>query len=297
MNGRLEPQLQNSSEIKELIKRLNVNVKLEDGRSVKTLIAYIQPSAETAYLDKFFEIIKKGVLANFVFTCKEIERKLGLPRQDNEAKLFEKAVRKLSQHTAKGELGELILFTLLDVYFEAPKLLSKIASNSSRRMPVFGADAVHGKFDGDKFELFLGESKLHQKFSPAATDAVKSISSAKENYQNEFDLIESNITLLNIAPSLEEHLIKILDPFSNENVEDLISSACFIGFSEPHLFQCSPDVFEKQYIELAEKHINDYYEKAEQQDLDIEKTYLMMLPFSCINELVEGFIQYIGIPK
>ncbi|NVJ63039.1 MAG: DUF1837 domain-containing protein [Flavobacteriaceae bacterium] len=297
MDKRLEPQLNNSEEIKRLLRQVEVNFELSDGRRVETLLIYLPLDEPGNSLSEFFDVIKNGVMAHFVFTCKEIEKKLGVNKPDAAKKLFEKAIRKLSQHTAQGELGELILFTLLDVYLEAPKLLSKVSTKTNPRMPVFGADAVHGQFYDGKFRLMLGESKLHQDFNSAATKATESIKSAKDTYEKEFDLLDSNIDFPNIDSELESYLLEILDPFSNINLDDIIHSPCFIGFSNPALLKTNVGGFIDKYIALAAEHVGYYFGKIEKQGITVDKTTLILLPFDSTTDLVEQFIKYMDIKK
>ncbi len=297
MDQRLVPQLKNFEEIKNVLRQVEVSFQLNDGRNVETLLIYLLPDAEGNYLTEFFTVIKNGIMANFVFSCTEVEKKLGINKPDAASKLFEKAIRKISQHTAQGELGELILFTLLDVYLEAPKLLSKISTKTSRRMPVFGADAVHGQFYDGKFRLMLGESKLHQDFNSAATKATESIKSAKDTYQTEFDLLDSNMDFPNMNSDLEDYLLEILDPFSNVDLDEVLHSPCFIGFSNPDLLKINGDDFEKSYIEMACQHVGNYFGKIEEQGITIDKTMLILLPFDSVPDLVKHFIKYMDIKK
>ncbi|PHI35721.1 hypothetical protein CBQ28_18380 [Pseudoalteromonas sp. GCY] len=297
MDQRLVPQLKNSDEIKNVLRQVEVSFQLSDGRKVETLLIYLLPDAEGNSLNDFFTVIKNGIMANFVFSCTEVEKKLGINIPDAASKLFEKAIRKISQHTAHGELGELILFTLLDVYLEAPKLLSKISTKTSRRMPVFGADAVHGQFYDGKFRLMLGESKLHQDFNSAATKATESIKSAKDTYQSEFDLLDSNMDFPNMDSDLENYLLEILDPFSNIDLDEVLHSPCFIGFSNPDLLKINGDDFEKSYVEIACQHVGNYFGKIEKQGITIDKTMLILLPFDSVPDLVTNFIKYMDIKK
>lgn len=297
MEKRLEPQLKNPNKIKSILQQVECKFQFGEGRDVDTLLIYLKQDAVGNPLSNFFDVIKNGLMSNFVFTCAEIEKKLGVNKPDSAEKLFEKAIRKISQHTAQGELGELILFTLLDVYFEAPKLLSKISTKTNRRMPVFGADAVHGQFYDGKFRLMLGESKLHKDFNSAAIKATESIKSAKDTYQTEFDLLDSNMSFPNIDSELEEYLLEILDPFSNVDIDEVLYSPCFIGFSNPILLNFDGVDFNNKYIELAKRHIGHYFEKIEEQRVAIDKTALILLPFNSIPDLVEQFVEYMGIKK
>lgn len=299
MNNYLEPQLKNAEEIKSILKEVSVSFELSDGRKVNTLLVYLPSKGGACSYIEFFEKIKEGILYNFVFKCCEVEKKLGIKNETAATELFEKALRKLSQHTAKGELGELILFTLLDVYFRAPKILSKISTKTTRRVPVFGADAVHGQFQNGQFKLYLGESKIWAGFKPAATDAAKSIKSARDNYQNEFDLLDSDMDFPNIDENLKVKLLDLLNPFSDNDLSDVIHSPCFIGFTEAELISnaSSEEEFLRNYTNLAESYIEDFFNKIEKQELEIGITSLMMLPFTCVDDLVSQFIAHMGIQQ
>lgn len=298
MDYTLLPQLPNPSEIKKVLKEVEVNFHLDDGREVSTLLVYLPIQEGVSNHIKFLEQVKQGILHNFVFSYSEIEKKLGIKGDGKAAeRLLDKAIRKLSQHTAHGELGELLLFTLLDVYFKAPKILSKISQKSSRKMPVYGADAVHGQFIGGKFKLYLGESKLYTDFKGASTKATKSIKTAKDKYEEEFDLLDSHMDFENMTKELETTLIKILDPFSENDLTELICSPCFIGFAEPQAIANTEEEFIKQYKELASDYINDFFSKAESNGIEIEETSLLMLPYTCAESFVKDFIDHLGIKK
>lgn len=298
MTSSLQPQLKNSSEIKKILKEINTCFTLHDGRTVNTLLVYLPCREDNKSSHKeFFECIKNGILQNFVFSCREIEKKLGLNAKAGMDILFDKALRKLSKQTAQGELGELILFTLLDVYLCAPKLLSKVANKTSPKMPVFGADAVHGRFLNNKFQLFLGESKLYENFKAAATDASNSIVNAKDNFDIEFDLLDSDMNFPDYNSELESEIIDFLNPYTNEKFLDYIYSPCFIGFTQPDIIVKDESDYIEKYTNLSCDYIGHFFSKIEKKGLDINKVTLLMLPFGCVDTLVKEFIEYIGIKK
>jgi len=295
----IQSQLTNPDEIKEILKEVEGAYTLSDGREVRTLMAYLPVKDGVCCYLEFFEKIRAEILHNFVFSCSEIEKKLGVGHGASVEKLFDKAIRKLSKHTAKGELGELILFTLLDVYFKAPKILSKVSMKTNPKMPVFGADGVHGQFHDGKFRVYFGESKLHAKFKPAATDAAKSIKSAKEKYEDEFDLLDSFMDFPGINDEVESVLLELLNPFSEEDLSETIYSPCFIGFSDLELISSSSteEEFVEKYEKIACEYIEHFFDKVENQDMSIDETALLMLPFSCVDDLVDGFIASVGIER
>jgi uncharacterized protein DUF1837 len=295
----LPTQLKNAEEIRGILKEVPITFKLPDDRMVKTLLVYLPARNGGSCHSEFFKKVKEGILYNFVFSCSEVEKKLGLKSQDGAEELFEKALRKLSHHTAKGELGELILFTLLDVYFKAPKILSKVSLKTNPRMPVFGADAVHGQFQDGNFKLYLGESKLYKNFNLAATKAVQSINSAKDKFKDEFDLLDSYMDFPNIEKKLESKILDLLNPFSEKDLSDVINSPCFIGFSDPDLiYNAKSEIeFVENYIELAKIYVAHFFNKIEEQNISSGETALLMLPFSCVDSLVKEFIAHVGIQR
>jgi hypothetical protein len=297
---KLPVQLRNSEKIKSILKEVDISFTLACGKSVETRLIYLPRAGNEYEVNKLFEIFKESILADFVFTCTEIENKLGVKNTNAPEKLFQKAVRKLSQKTAQGELGELLLFTLLDVYVGAPKILSKITLKTSRKMPAFGADAVHAQYINDELRLYLGESKLHKSFNGAATKAVTSITNALAKYSDEFDAIDSHIHDTGLNPVLAEHLIELLDPFStsdNAPIEEILHSPCFIGFAEPALIVEDESEFCKQYIDMAKPHVDYFFDKLKNSSNELDKTILILLPFECTTQLVNDFIKYMDIKK
>ncbi len=299
MANPLQPQLINADEIRDILKEVPISFEMEHIGEVKTLLVYLPIKDGSSDCSVFFQKVKEAILYNFVFSCSEVEKKLGVKSKLNPEQLFDKAVRKLSKHTAQGELGELILFTLLDVYFEAPKLLSKVSMKTNRKMPVFGADAVHGQFDNGEFRLYLGESKLHEDFKGAATKAAASIQTAKDKYVEEFDLLDSYMDFPNIDKKIEKELLDYLDPFSDNDLTDVIKSPCFIGFTEPSIISTSvseSDFIEK-YTELAQDYVADFFTKISNKEIDIDEVTLLMLPFTSVEDLVKQFIAYMEIQE
>lgn len=299
MKKQLKTQLENAQEIRDVLREVAVSFTLHGGEPVETLLVYLPCKGGGCDHSDLFRVIKQSIMTNFVLSCSEIEKKLSIKNDKAPEELFKKAIRKISKHTAKGELGELLLFTLLDVYFEAPKILSKISLKTSRRVPVFGADAVHAQYVDGSLRLYLGESKLHKAFTNAASSAADSISSFPKKYCAEFDLIDSYINFPEMNSEARNELIDLLDPFSekNKNLPDILHTPCFIGFVEPAIFSDNEENYKSQYIEVAKNHIGDFYAKLQDKKNDINKTALLLLPFSSLDDLVKEFISYMGIEK
>nr|WP_294839830.1 DUF1837 domain-containing protein [uncultured Methylotenera sp.] len=296
MEKKLQSQLKNADEIKQILKEVEFTHTLGDGTAVQTLLVYLPiAGGKTSHLD-FFEKIKDGILTNFVLSCRDIEEKLGLKNPRSPESLFKKSASFLKANTAQGALGELILFTLLDVYLSAPKLISKISAKGSGQVHAHGADAVHGQYIDGAFRVFLGESKLHKNFKSAALSATESIKNAQGKFEHEFNLIDSHLDFPGITPETKNELLELLDPFGGNDFTDVIHSPCFIGFTQPELM-IDEAKFIEAYKAKATDYVEDFYSKLKKQDLSCDKTILLMLPFTCLEELTKEFISYMGITK
>lgn len=299
MIKKLSSQLKNHSGIKNVLRKKDVVILLENDVKAEVSLFYLPYSDGSNDFTHLFDIIKHEILINFAFKCSEVEGKL--KSEDPEAldKLLTRAIRRFSKHTAKGELGELILFTLLDVYFEAPKILSKLSFKTSRRVAVFGADAVHAQYVNDDLFFYFGESKLHKEFNGAAADAVTSIKSAREKFRDEFDLIESHLDFPDMTDNQQEDILDFINPYSENDYEKKILSPCFIGFVDTNTFEHSANErdFLERYVKLSNKHTLNYFKKLVEQGLELTQSSLFLLPFSSVDELVQQFIDYLGIKE
>ena len=94
-------------------------------------------------------------------------------------------------------------------------------------------------------------------------------------------------------------LLELLDPFSEakENITEILHTPCFIGFVAPSIFCDNKDEYIENYIELAGEYIEEFYVKLKDNRGNVSKTALLLLPFSCIEDLVSEFISYMGIKR
>ncbi len=295
----LQCHIQDTAAILSVLKKIDFDYTHADGRSL-TVHALHLPYVDGKFdLEAFFQQVRDSLLTTFVFKCSEIERKLKSNNPVTLERLFEKALRKLSAKTAQGELGELLLFIVLEVFFGAPKLLSKVADKQDAQIPVLGADGVHGQFYDGEMRLFLGEAKLYEEYKPASRKAAKSIETALKKYVKEFDLLDSGMDCPDMTDEIRDEIIDMLDPFSGVNIMELIHSPCFIGFADQKLLEgCATEQeFIDRYHEIIDEHAEHFFSKVEGRGLDAQATSLALLPFSSISELVSGFIDYVGIEQ
>ena len=141
--------------------------------------------------------------------------------------------------TNEGELGELLLYCLLESHLKAPKLLTKLELKTSANDYVKGADGVHLlQLDEKAFQIVFGESKLYSDLEQGIRAAFVSIGEMVDNRLNkiffEKHLVDSNLLKENVSEDKLQFLKKILIPTENdENLEVDYSFGVFLGFDIP----------------------------------------------------------------
>lgn len=91
----------------------------------------------------------------------------------------------------QGQFGELVLFNLLQVFFDAVPLLRKMPITSSAKMERFGADAIHYNYQDGTHLIYIGEAKAYSssyKFNKAFEEALESVRGNYENHRTELKL-------------------------------------------------------------------------------------------------------------
>lgn len=160
--------------------------------------------------------------------------------QKRYASLVTKAKEKLRKaENNDGELGEILLYCMLESHLNAPKLLTKLELKTAANNYVNGADGVHLlKIDDSTYQFVFGESKLNSDLRIGIYNAFKSINnllkSDLSNLRYEISLVNSNILKETVAEEFSTILKKLLIPTENDEDLDIdYSFGIFLGFDIP----------------------------------------------------------------
>lgn len=209
---------------------------------------------------------------------------------------------------SSGEVGELLLFLMIEHYLKAPAIAYKMWYKANASDPVKGSDAIHARYDSSSNELFVyfGESKLHQNKYNGISDAAKSIS--EYHKEDEDGKIKKNrdihlvteIMDLNYAGTQaeKETLIDILcaylDPVSEDyEKKDSVRevNACLIGWNEKAYAEAhseSTDKREAKFVSLfkeqAESVISLIENSIKANDITELRFHYFILPFKDVTD-------------
>lgn len=137
------------------------------------------------------------------------------------------------KHTKDGELGELILYSLLESHLQAPKILTKMRFKTSNNDAIKRSDGIHLlKCDDGYYKLIYGESKLYENIDGGIKKAFESIQEFKSRNDNNIDT-EYNFLISNLDSEFTEreyeYVKNILVP-NETDIEYDTAFAIFIGF-------------------------------------------------------------------
>jgi uncharacterized protein DUF1837 len=150
--------------------------------------------------------------------------------------LVKNAQEKLRVYSAnEGELGEILLYCLLESHLGAPKILTKLEIKTSNNDYVKGADGVHLlKLTDNDFQVILGESKLNSDLQKGVYEAFGSLLKLiKDNKKLDFEigLINSQLVKEAFNKDLYDYLKKIIIPNAREDkINTDYSFGIFLGF-------------------------------------------------------------------
>ena len=199
-----------------------------------------------------------------------------------------------------GELGELLLYMLLEWVLAAPIVASKMYLKTSLDMPVHGTDGIHIGHSSGKLVLYWGESKLHAKRSSALASICESVADfvkSAEKRTNEVRIIQSNLRDELLRPDQLEAFRNYFNPYKEESNKVVDCHACLAGFDSQLYAKVAEDPVldsrEERLRALIEADVEalglEIEEKAKAAGLQDVRFAYFILPFPSIEEARKAF--------
>jgi hypothetical protein len=220
--------------------------------------------------------------------------------------IYNKAKDRFTKTELTGEMGELILFVLLESERNAPQIINKMSLKTDGNMPIHGLDAIHLGVWNNELQLFYGSSKMYIKLNDAIRNSIKDIDEFDSNLKDE--RIELNLICNYIDTSkFKEYLDELkgfLDPYAKDKKVRKVY-AVFVGFNWNSLDK-SID-FKKRYEnikavleESMKSHEKKIVEKCEKSVLNssIDDSFeFFFIPFKNVDEIRRHFREQLNFPK
>lgn len=194
---------------------------------------------------------------------------------DNIYDIWQKARSKfLTKNKNAGEVGELILFLLLESQ-GIVQLLNKMNLKTSSEMPIHGLDAIHIQAIDDKIILHFGQAKMYQNLNggiDSALDDIKKFTTNQDARQLELNLVSNYID----DKKFDQHADTIKDlisPYGKHKEKLSEANSIFVGYNWDLLQELS----RRGSIELT-TYLKAEYEKIHDEISSTIKNKISKIP-------------------
>ena len=269
-----------------------------DGVQAEVTFHFVKFDSTTK--DPKFGLLAKSLAKHVVQYCLSAKTRADVRQragyEEDEGELFMIARDYFRKIADSGEVGELLLFFLLEAAIGAPQVVCKMELKTNPADEVKGTDGIHIKWDArdDHLDVYLGEAKMYQDIGGAMTDALKSIQSlyADDRMDDELHLVTSHFKHLD-----EQFKEKVTSWVNRETAESEchIIHACLIGWDWNQYARLESErgalfaEFEQKYRQysvsigkLLEKRFTDYSYRH-------LSFHFLFLPFGSVGKFRRAF--------
>lgn len=178
--------------------------------------------------------------------CFLAERRKDLSETDrNEMFMRARDLFRVAEQT--GQVGELLIYFLLETVLGAPQVLKKMLMTTNPKEERKGSDGVHLRWDesAEVLDIIFAESKLYSSFSQALSDAFKSVDGFHESRTkaHEINAFTSGFSVL--SPQLQEKIVSYIEGENTSKCRH--TQACLIGFDWDE-YKCLRDNRRAEFI-------------------------------------------------
>lgn len=264
-----------------------LKVRVRDAQEQPDLIGLCADYEEGAWRSRTFARYLAQHLVTFILPIEEwgeVGPETWLPYAAKAARSFYNT----QKIDTRGEVGELLLFSILRDYYNTIPIISKLYFKSAANDTVKGFDAVHFVNSQKGMEIWLGEVKLYEDAASAIRDVAKELClHFKSNYlRREFMWIEHKL-----SPK-GEHSKSIIDLLSDRrSLDEIIKQIhvpVLIAYNSKavasHVQDC--DAYRKDF----ESEVKKYYNSFCNQDIPTNITlHVIFVPLGSKASLVQEF--------
>jgi len=195
-----------------------------------------------------------------------------------------------------GEIGEMILWLLMEVVLNAPQIVAKMDLKTNPNLEVFGSDGIHIKIDENEIlNIFFGEAKFYNDIYGALDSAFKSIEDFHSDsmHSHEYNLVTTHYKYL--TNNQHDKVYKYISGQIDAD-EVKINHACLIGYDWDEYKKLDTndrrefitnftDIYQKETIRLTEL-IQTRFDKFSKKEFTFE---VFFIPFKSVQALRTAF--------
>lgn len=273
------------------------DVKLDEPKATVHLqyIQFDRTNAEPKF-DLFAKVLAKHIVSYTLSVRTRNQMKASIENED-EGELFIKARDYFRKIESAGEVGELLLFFLLEAALGAPQVVCKMELKTNPKDEVKGADGIHVLWDerDGHLDVFLGESKLYADISKALSSVFESLTEFYDlgRLDEELHLVTSHFK--HVDSDFQNAVLRFVNRETTDQ-ECHIVHACLIGWNwsrYKELVTGMREEFFKQfdehyakYVPTIEKMLNERFAGCKHKHITFK---FLFLPFRSVGEFRRAF--------
>lgn len=194
----------------------------------------------------------------------------------------------------KGDYGELLLYLVLCVFYDAPKFVTKARLRSSTGDQIKGFDCAHFTIDDNTVTLWLGEAKFHKNFSDALSSALESLNDHLDNedrIRNELKILGGEIE---INKQLEPENYRLVKSYveGGRAIDSIpICVPVLLTYDSTYLASCNgatvdirSDEFKRRLSQELKLKYRTIYSKDWPEHTNIRICFFL-IPFSAVDDI------------
>lgn len=199
-----------------------------------------------------------------------------------------RAIYTTDAYERRGEVGELMLFSIMREHYDSEPLVSKFYFKSSANDTVKGFDAVHVVSTKNGPELWLGEVKFYSNISAAMRDVLTELAEHLEiNFlRDEFMWIENK---MGDGTAHAAEVRKLLDDNSSlDEVFEAIHIPILLTYKSPSVGKHT--VVDAAYQNAIEAELSKHFDTFRSKNLPTNiKIHVFLVPLAGKAHLLKAF--------
>lgn len=199
-----------------------------------------------------------------------------------------RAIYTTNKYQHRGEVGELLLFSIMREHYDSEPIISKFYFKSSSNDTVKGFDAVHVVSSDKGPELWLGEVKFYTRLSAAMRDVLAELNDHLEiDYlRDEFLWIDHKIGDGTVHAAEVRRLLD--DSTSLDEVFKVLHIPILLTYKSKTIgnFSVADEAYEQAIVEELSENFDTFHAKGLPKNIDI---HLFLVPLAGKARLLKAF--------
>ncbi len=223
------------------------------------------------------------------------------------SELHRRAARLFVESDCSGEVGEVLLYCLIQSKLRIPQILCKMSLKTNANLHFNGIDGIHATIEPETGQLafYWAESKLHKDIGGAVSDCLDSIlpflyeppsTNGRPRRERDLELVRADLSKLDNSV-LEDALLNYLDPNHTDYNKVNFRGACLVGFDCKNYPEKPNELTTDKVAQAVKTELETQWKKrvgdkiTDRSPLETFHLEVFLVPMPDIEAFRTGFVQ------